>query len=746
MRGRIALSWYIIILILCLGVQKSYAQDFWEKTDGPVGGLVQALVVNEDDVLFAGLRDGGVYKSTDNGSNWAETTLANVSVGYLATGSNGVIVAGMGGEWSWRSLEGIVFYSGDNGDNWTEFDLSENWITALAVNSQGDVFVGISGEGIYRSTDGGENWTNIALGDNWIHAIAITFNGVLFVGSGPDDVYRSTDNGTTWSHVTQTVSWVSAIAFDSYGVVFIGTGSGAIFHSSNSGDSWTELNSTWDYQTVESLKSNLNGDLFVGTEYDGVYRSIDNGVNWTLANQGMPTTSSGICAKALAVNSNGTLFTSIAVGGYAPTTSWQWGAGIYRSLDNGDNWYGITTGLNGSSVNSLAINANGDIFAANPYLDGGQLFCSTDGGNIWTELEIDTLLLSGYYEVNSFAFNSDGVIFISVNTAFPGYGDIYRSVDNGISWSQVIVRQGFTSFRSIIAAQNEILFVATADHGVFKSIDGGNNWTYCGLSNFQINTMIVTGLNELYAITDGNGIYYSVDDGVSWTYAGLADRLVTDIAINNYGHLFVGTITRESWAYADSGSVLRSLDSGNNWEEVSTSFAGVRSLLINPQNRIFVGTDNGVFQSIDNGDHWEGINSGLSNTAVQSLALHPSDIIYAGTRGGGVFQSVGSTTSVAGDKDGFPESIRLIQNYPNPFNPTTIISYSLPEQSFVKLTVFDIQGKAVITLEDEVRLQGNYEVQWNGIDQFGNPTSTGVYFCRLQAGDYNKTIKMVLLR
>jgi hypothetical protein len=93
-----------------------------------------------------------------------------------------------------------------------------------------------------------------------------------------------------------------------------------------------------------------------------------------------------------------------------------------------------------------------------------------------------------------------------------------------------------------------------------------------------------------------------------------------------------------------------------------------------------------------------------------------------------------------------PTKFQLLQNYPNPFNPTTTISYDLPERSLVILTVFDIRGQEVATLQEEERPPGNYEVQWNGLDGQGNPVSTGVYFCRLQAGDFSQTIKMVYLR
>ena len=93
-----------------------------------------------------------------------------------------------------------------------------------------------------------------------------------------------------------------------------------------------------------------------------------------------------------------------------------------------------------------------------------------------------------------------------------------------------------------------------------------------------------------------------------------------------------------------------------------------------------------------------------------------------------------------------PDNITIYQNYPNPFNPTTTIEYSLPEAGSINLTVFDIRGKEVTTLHDVNKPPGSYEVLWNGMDQHGNPVSTGVYFARLQAGDFSQTIKMVYLR
>ena len=84
--------------------------------------------------------------------------------------------------------------------------------------------------------------------------------------------------------------------------------------------------------------------------------------------------------------------------------------------------------------------------------------------------------------------------------------------------------------------------------------------------------------------------------------------------------------------------------------------------------------------------------------------------------------------------------------YPNPFNPTINIGYVLPERVELTLTVYDIAGREVARLVKGEQPAGNHDIQWNGLDGSGNSVSTGVYFCRLEAGAISQTIKMVYLK
>jgi len=96
--------------------------------------------------------------------------------------------------------------------------------------------------------------------------------------------------------------------------------------------------------------------------------------------------------------------------------------------------------------------------------------------------------------------------------------------------------------------------------------------------------------------------------------------------------------------------------------------------------------------------------------------------------------------------DAIPKTFNLEQNFPNPFNPTTAIQYHIPFDSHVKLIIYDLLGHEVSTIVDENKVIGNHIIQWNGKDNLGQVVSGGIYFYKLQAGEFTRTRKMVLLK
>ena len=93
-----------------------------------------------------------------------------------------------------------------------------------------------------------------------------------------------------------------------------------------------------------------------------------------------------------------------------------------------------------------------------------------------------------------------------------------------------------------------------------------------------------------------------------------------------------------------------------------------------------------------------------------------------------------------------PDEFSLYQNYPNPFNPVTQIKYDLPEASHIQLFIYDILGREVTSLVNEVQEPGYKSIIWHGKDTFGRNVGAGMYFYSIQAGDFRQVKKMVYLK
>jgi len=85
-------------------------------------------------------------------------------------------------------------------------------------------------------------------------------------------------------------------------------------------------------------------------------------------------------------------------------------------------------------------------------------------------------------------------------------------------------------------------------------------------------------------------------------------------------------------------------------------------------------------------------------------------------------------------------------NYPNPFNPTTNVRFDLLARQHVKVHIYDVRGRLVRTLLDEVCDPGGHEIEWDGRNRGGRPAASGIYFFRVEARGFADTKKMVLVR
>jgi hypothetical protein len=215
------------------------------------------------------------------------------------------------------------------------------------------------------------------------------------------------------------------------------------------------------------------------------------------------------------------------------------------------------------------------------------------------------------------------------------------------------------------------------------------------------------------------------------------------LTLNNSIYL---TDNSNRWAVGDGGVIIHTTD-GINWNGQINPDSQVRSLydvfFLNAQEGWAVGYNGILLHTTDGGGtldgHWQvegtGVAAGRFLSAVFAVDNHTLYVV-----GNNTFLKYTQVTGV-GEKPPLPSSFALYQNYPNPFNPSTEIRYQTSEVSHVTLKVYDLLGREVATLVDEVKEPGEYQVQFDGSN-----LASGIYLYRLQSPSGSLVRKMILIR
>lgn len=136
---------------------------------------------------------------------------------------------------------------------------------------------------------------------------------------------------------------------------------------------------------------------------------------------------------------------------------------------------------------------------------------------------------------------------------------------------------------------------------------------------------------------------------------------------------------------------------------------------------------------------------GVGSDATLTNWKEPTDSLLADTLNRWINRQIW-TVGIQQVSNEVPVDFKLGQNYPNPFNPSTKIGFSVPKYEFVSIKIFDLTGREIFTLVGQNMTQGNYVVNWEGIDNSGTSVTSGVYFYRMLSGNYVETKKMMLIK
>lgn len=152
----------------------------------------------------------------------------------------------------------------------------------------------------------------------------------------------------------------------------------------------------------------------------------------------------------------------------------------------------------------------------------------------------------------------------------------------------------------------------------------------------------------------------------------------------------------------------------------------------------------GVFISEDLGFNWTDVTGNLPNAYPQCIGIFGGyvyvGIIASGSDGLYRMPLPGTPVAIEGEEE-LPAGYVLKQNYPNPFNPSTKISFELPEQSDVKLEIYDVLGRKVVTLVNELLNAGSHNQTWDA-----SSFPSGTYFYKLETENFSTTKKMLILK
>jgi len=320
---------------------------------------VHALAVSGTN-LFAGTRGGGVFLSTNNGSNWSAINTNLVYNAYVRTlaGSETDVFA---------VTRGCIFQSVDNGANWIARNKGLYYYDNYSfVKNGNNLFTGTFNGIVLRSSDEGASWTyaGIGLTDATVWALAVNGSN-LFAGTYGGGVFLSTNNGTDWTTVNSGLSNLtvtSLIVSDNN--LYVGTYGGGVFLSTNNGTTWTAIsNSGLTNKNIRALA--VQGtNLIAGTQDAGVFYYSSSTSSWSTMNSGL----TNLNIRSFAVYGNNLL---VGTGG-----------GVYLSTNSGASWSQVSPELTNKSVMALAIS-------------GSNLYAGIWGTGVWQKPMSEIFVTSG---------------------------------------------------------------------------------------------------------------------------------------------------------------------------------------------------------------------------------------------------------------------------------------------------------------------------------------------------------------
>lgn len=663
-------------------------------------GRVNAIAFHptEEDIIYAGAPQGGLWKTEDGGESWEVLTDSQPTLGVSTI---------------------VVSHDDPN----------------IILIGTGDRDAGDSeGMGVFKTTDGGENWniSNDGMGNKTVGRMIQDPNDPDIILAGTDGgIYKSTDKGSTWSFIQG--GNVKDIVFkpgDSN--VVYGIAGSTFYKSTDNGDSYTitTINATGGSRgAIAVTPANpeyVYALLASGSVYGSTSRSTDGGETWTMMSDspnifeyscdGSGNSGQGWYDMDIAIDPNDEDFVYVA------------GVNTWTSSNGGANWQINSHWYGGCGV--PAVHADMHVFEINPL--NNRLYNGNDGGlhytdnqgNTWPQISsgmaisqiykigssatVKDLVINGYQDNGTATFTPDGW-----KTVMGGDG-----MDCVIDWEDPNYSYGEYYYGAIDRIYNNSQNQGRITNGISEQ---GAWVTPYLLSHANSNTMFV-GMKGVWRT---NNVKAGNTNGVNWTK-------ITDFSGSNCNML------EQSDANADilwvgKGSILYMTTNANDenptWEQLSglPGSGDIRSIATDPENedRVFMARGNGIFYSDDLCETWEELTFNLPAIPMRSIVFYKNSIdgLYVGAEAG-IYYKDASMDEWVLYTEGFPLSSEVteLEIYYDDVNPSgDMLRASTYGRGLWETSMF--QGELLAEFEaDQTEVPAGCAIQF--IDQTaGVPTS-----------------------
>ena len=452
---------------------------------------------------------------------------------------------------------------------------------------------------------------------------------------------------------------------------------------------------------VDELNGWMCGDLGI------IKKTTDGGITWTEQSLGEGQRASSICFIDLN-------------NGWAAR-----GRTFYKTTNGGESWSHQTVGGSGELLSIYFINSTLGFACGNI-----GLYETTDGGNNWS-----LRTLPGY--------QYNDVYFLNENLGWLTASDyLGRTTNGGTSWSFIYVPPAFrwqTFFVNSLVGWN------VAEYGfIYKSTDGGVTWIQqTSPTTWPLTSVHFYDSNNGMAVAWNGTILTTTNGGSHWNTIGGCTSVVL---------WSVKMLTQNTAIIVGADGIILKVENGICGVvpvELTSFIASINNdqVLLKWETATEVNNYGFNIERSVNDDGWEKMGfvegHGNSNSPKQYSFTDKNPV------GGSVFLYRLKQIDIDGkyeysdeiEVEIIPDEFALYQNFPNPFNPNTKIGYQLPQETIVIIKIYDILGAEVITLLNEQKEPGIYEVDFNA-----QHLPSGTYIYRIVADNFVKTKKMVMMK